>query len=170
MRRKATPDPYAGFETRIAPENITLLPKTTAQTTGGNDWNERIVTLKKGDSVATVLRDLGAKPEEIKAIVATLGPRGRDGGVKEGQKLRVLLTPAADGKRMQPVRVVVAGDTSIDAIVALSDHRQIRCGRRAQHGHRGGAGRRTKRRTTARACGSTRASTRPRCATRCRAR
>ncbi len=25
------PDPYAGFETRIVPENITLLPKTGGQ-------------------------------------------------------------------------------------------------------------------------------------------
>ena len=29
-------DPYAGFEPRIVPENVTLLPKTTAQVTGGN--------------------------------------------------------------------------------------------------------------------------------------
>ncbi len=36
---EAGPNPYAGFETRIAPENITLLPKTTAQTTGGNPWS-----------------------------------------------------------------------------------------------------------------------------------
>ena len=37
-------DPYAGFETRIVPENITLLPKTATQATGGNAWNERTVT------------------------------------------------------------------------------------------------------------------------------
>ena len=42
MRPKATSDPYAGFEARIVPENITLLPKTAEQATGGNAWNERI--------------------------------------------------------------------------------------------------------------------------------
>src|SRR5262249_61747103 len=31
---EGAPDPYTGFETRIVPENITLLPKTTNQTTG----------------------------------------------------------------------------------------------------------------------------------------
>ena len=51
-----TPDPYAGFETRIVPENITLLPKTANQTTGGNGWNERTVTVKKGESIATILQ------------------------------------------------------------------------------------------------------------------
>jgi murein DD-endopeptidase MepM/ murein hydrolase activator NlpD len=115
------PDPYAGFETRIVPENITLLPKTATQTTGGNSWNERAVTAKKGDSVTTILRDAGATPEEIKAIAGILGPRGRDNGLKEGQKLRILMAPGDAGHRAQPIRVIVAGDSAIEAVVALSD-------------------------------------------------
>jgi murein DD-endopeptidase MepM/ murein hydrolase activator NlpD len=115
------PDPYAGFEPRMAPENITLLPKTAVQTTGGNEWSERIIPLKKGDSVANILRDLGATPEEVKPIIAALGARGRDGAVKEGQRLRVLLNPTRDGKRLQPVRVVIAGDAGLEAVAALSD-------------------------------------------------
>jgi murein DD-endopeptidase MepM/ murein hydrolase activator NlpD len=114
-------DPYLGMETRIVPENITLLPKTKPQATGGHDGAEKAVTLRKGESLSTVLRDLGATPEEIRAIAALLGTRGRDGGMKEGQKLRVLLSPTADTKRLQPVRVVVASDTSVEAVVALSD-------------------------------------------------
>ena len=50
-----------------------------------------------------------------------LGPRGRDGGVKEGQKLRILMAPVPGGQRLQPIRVIVASDASIDAVVALSD-------------------------------------------------
>ena len=54
-------DPYAGFEARIVPENITLLPKTSAQPGGGSaGTNEKVVTVKKGDTIATILRDLGA--------------------------------------------------------------------------------------------------------------
>ncbi len=88
-------DPYAGFETRIVPENITLLPKTGSQVTGGNSWNERAVTVKKGDTITTILRELGATPDEIKAIAAALGTRGRDGGLKEGQRLRILVASVA---------------------------------------------------------------------------
>ena len=117
----STPDPYAGFETRVVPENVTLLPKTKEQITGGNPNGERVHTVKKGDTVASVLRELGATPEEIKAITATLGPRGRDGGLKEGEKLRILMAPASPGARLQPFRVVVANDTTIEAITALSD-------------------------------------------------
>ena len=116
-----TADPYAGFEARIVPENITLLPKTTSQTTGGNAFNERMIAAKKGDSVSTILRELGATPEDIGAIARVLGPRGRDGGIKEGQKLRVLLAPVPGAQRLQPIRVIVANDASIDAVVALSD-------------------------------------------------
>jgi murein DD-endopeptidase MepM/ murein hydrolase activator NlpD len=117
-----TPDPYAGFETRIVPENITLLAKTATQVTGGNAWNERSVTVKKGDNISTILKDLGATPEEISAIATALGPRGRNKGLKEGQKLRILLSTTDDAEpHQQPLRVIVLGDSTIDAVVALSD-------------------------------------------------
>jgi murein DD-endopeptidase MepM/ murein hydrolase activator NlpD len=118
---EGNPDPYFGFEARIVPENITLLPKTATQTTGGNAWNERTVVVKKGDSIASILRDLGAMPDETRAIANALGARGRDGGLKEGLKLRVLLQPIAAGQRLQPIRVIVAGENTVEAVVALSD-------------------------------------------------
>jgi murein DD-endopeptidase MepM/ murein hydrolase activator NlpD len=114
-------DPYAGFEARIAPENVTLLPKTQKETTGGTTWNERTVAIRKGETVASVLRELGARPDDIKAISAVLGARAREGGVRENHKLRVLLAPTDDPKLVQPIRVVIANDTAIEAMVALSD-------------------------------------------------
>ena len=114
-------DPYAGFETRVVPENVTLLPKTKDQITGGNPVGERVHVVKKGDTVVSVLRDQGATPEEARAIAATLGARGRDGGLKEGQKLRILMAPAGPGQRLQPYRVIVANESTIEAVAALSD-------------------------------------------------
>jgi murein DD-endopeptidase MepM/ murein hydrolase activator NlpD len=114
-------DPYAGFEARIVPENITLLAKTAVQATGGNGSSERTIVIKKGDTLASVLRDLGATSDEIKAIAALFGQRGRDGNLKDGQKLRVLLASAGRTQRLQPVRVMLVGETAIEAVVALSD-------------------------------------------------
>jgi murein DD-endopeptidase MepM/ murein hydrolase activator NlpD len=114
-------DPYAGFETRVVPENVTLLAKTKDQATGGNPSNERIHVVKKGDSISSILREQGATAEDAKAIAATLGARGRDGGLKEGQKVRVLMAPAGPGQRLQPYRVVVANESTIEAVAALSD-------------------------------------------------
>jgi murein DD-endopeptidase MepM/ murein hydrolase activator NlpD len=115
------PDPYAGFETRVVPENVTLLPKTKDQATGGNPTNERVHVVRKNDTVPSILREQGATPEEAKSIAATLGARGRDGGLKEGQKLRILMAPAGPGQRLQPYRVIVANESTIEAVAALSD-------------------------------------------------
>jgi murein DD-endopeptidase MepM/ murein hydrolase activator NlpD len=116
-------DPYAGFETRVVPENVTLLPKTKDQATGGNPTGERVHPVKKGDTVTSILRDQGATPEEAKAIATTLGTHGRDGGLKEGEKLRILMAPAGPepGARLEPYRVIVANETSVEAVAALSD-------------------------------------------------
>jgi murein DD-endopeptidase MepM/ murein hydrolase activator NlpD len=117
-----TPDPYEGFEARIVPENVTLLPKTTTtQTNGGNAWSERVVMVRKGETADSILRDLEASADEIKAIVAVLGSRATS--LKDGQKIRILLAPesAIVGARLQPIRVVIVGDVGIEAVVALSD-------------------------------------------------
>jgi murein DD-endopeptidase MepM/ murein hydrolase activator NlpD len=111
-------DPYAGFEARIVPENITMLPKSPKQNDGPNAWNERQVVVKKNESAATILRDQGASPEDIRNLTAVLGPRGRDGGLREGQKLRIMFAP--DAGRLRVVRVIVVGD-AVEAVVALSD-------------------------------------------------
>ncbi len=113
-------DPYAGFETRIVPENVTLLPKTKDQAAGAAS-GERVHLVRKGDNIASILREQGATPEEAKAIAATLGTRGRDGGLKEGQKLRILMAPAGPGQRLQPFRVIVANESTVEAVAALSD-------------------------------------------------
>ena len=115
-------DPYAGIgESRVVPENISLLPKTASQVTGGNIWSERLVMAKRGDTASLILRELGATADEAKAIVAALGPRGKDGGLKEGQRLRVLVTPSGPGRRPQVVRVIVMGESAPEVQVALSD-------------------------------------------------
>ena len=114
-------DPNTSFRGRIFPENITLLPKTANQITGGNSWNERVVVVKKNENISTILRDLGAIPDDIKPIAIALGPRGRDNGLKEGQKLRILLTMTGMPPHPQPIRVIVAGENAVEAIVAFSD-------------------------------------------------
>jgi murein DD-endopeptidase MepM/ murein hydrolase activator NlpD len=112
------PDPYLGFQVRIVPENVTLLPKS--QPTAGADNGEHVIVAKKGDTVASILQDLGTPAERIKQIVAVLGAPARDGGLKEGEKVRVLLTPNGLG-RILPLRVMVTDDSAIQTAAALSD-------------------------------------------------
>jgi murein DD-endopeptidase MepM/ murein hydrolase activator NlpD len=114
-------DPYMGFETRVVPENVTLLPKTKEQASGANAAGERVHVVKKGDTITSILRDQAATPDETKSIATTLGARGRDGGLKEGEKVRILMAPAGPGQRLQPYRVIIANDSAVEAVTALSD-------------------------------------------------
>ena len=130
-------DPYAGFETRVVPENVTLLPKTKDQITGGNPTGERVHVVKKGDTVASILRDQGATPEEAKSIATTLGARGRDGGLKEGEKLRILMAPRPGSR---PAAAALPGDRRQRfhrrSRRRAVRSRQIRRRRRAEHEQR----------------------------------
>jgi murein DD-endopeptidase MepM/ murein hydrolase activator NlpD len=113
------PGAYFSFVPRVVPENVTLLPKTSPAA-GITDWSERVVALKHGETVGSILRELGATPEEIKSIITVIGPAAVDPSAKEGQKVRALLAPAGLA-HMQPLRVIIAGDNGITAAVALSD-------------------------------------------------
>ena len=78
-------DPYRGLEATIVPENVTLFPKTAAQVTGGNAWNERLVVVKKGESATSILREFSLDvisryfPDYPAEISAHLG--GSDPGI-----------------------------------------------------------------------------------------
>jgi murein DD-endopeptidase MepM/ murein hydrolase activator NlpD len=110
-------DPYLGFEARIVPMNVTLLGKT--QASAAHDDNEHVVVAKKNDTVASILHDLGAAPDQIKQILAVLGPQA-SGPLKEGQRLRILLAPPSFG-RVLPLRVIVEDNVAIETAAALSD-------------------------------------------------
>jgi len=103
------------------PGNTTVLPKTADKVSGGNRWHERVVTIKDGDTLSAILHDLGATPEEIRAVTTVLGSRARGGNLEEGQELRVLLSPVGGTQRLQPVRVMLVRAGSVEAVVALSD-------------------------------------------------
>ena len=111
------PDAYFGFTARIVPENVTLVPKTTnVPNAGNNEGAERTIAATKGQTVSSILHDLGATPDEISQIVTALGADA----LKEGDKLRVLMAPPL-AARVLPLRIMVTNDDGIQSAVALSD-------------------------------------------------
>ena len=101
-------DPYAGFETRVVPENVTLLPKTKEQATGGNPSNERVHVVKKGDTVTSILRDLGATPGRSQSHRHhARQPRPR----RRAERRREAAHPdGAGGPRTRPAAAALPGD------------------------------------------------------------
>jgi len=101
-------------------ENMNTFGKTSAEVTGGNNWSERTLVAKKGDNLGGILRDIGTAPKAQAAIVAAFGPRGKDGGLKEGQRVRLLVQPI-EGGQIQPLRVSIFSEQAHEGTVAIAD-------------------------------------------------
>jgi murein DD-endopeptidase MepM/ murein hydrolase activator NlpD len=102
-------------------ENMNSYGKTSNEVTGGNTWSERTLVAKKGDSLGSILRDIGTEQKALAAIASAFGPRGKDGGLKEGQRVRLLLQPAPGGE-IKPLRVSIFSDQGHEGTVALADN------------------------------------------------
>lgn len=100
-------------------ENMSYLGKTSAETSGGNDWTDTTVVVKKGDTIVSILTDNGVSVQEAKALAAAFR-RGSDGTVKDGLRLRLLLQSDA-AKQLHPLRVSIFSDAGHEGTVAASD-------------------------------------------------
>ena len=67
-----------------------------------------------------LLREMGATPEEVKAITTAFGARGRTAAPGRPQAARAACA-GERRQRLQPVRVIIATDTTIEAMVAWSE-------------------------------------------------
>lgn len=102
------------------PENISSVGKSGEEATGGNDWSERTVVAKKGDTLASILVDLGVPEVSARAASAAFITRALQGPLPEGLRLKVLLD-ASNGAVM-PLRVAAFNDEGHQGTVALSDN------------------------------------------------
>ncbi len=101
-------------------ENVSSVPKSATEITGGNNWTERTIVAKKNEGLTAILKDLNISPRSAGALIAAFGSRGRDGGIKENHRIRILLDIAANGE-VTPLRVSIFSDKGHEATIALSD-------------------------------------------------
>jgi len=112
--------PFSNIEVRVVPENVTNFPK--AEQRADPVVEERDVTVKKGETLETVLRAYGATPDQIRAITVSLSTRVKVATITEGQRVRILIAPGPrPGDGRQVVRVVLFSERGIDAIAATND-------------------------------------------------
>lgn len=89
-------------------------------------WIAHLVGLASRGTVGSILRQLGAEPDEAKAIIGALpkvtGPHGHDGGrLKEGETINARFAPRSGRPGLQLTRVVIANDQGVTAAVSLSE-------------------------------------------------
>ncbi|MFG1401114.1 M23 family metallopeptidase [Xanthobacter sediminis] len=100
-------------------DNISFVPKTSGETSGGNDWSDTTVVVKKGDSIVSILTDAGVSKDDARALSVAFN-RGKEGRVKDGLRMRMLLQQ--EGDRIIPLRVSLFSDSGHEGTIALSDH------------------------------------------------
>ncbi|HMO30994.1 M23 family metallopeptidase [Enterovirga sp.] len=110
---------FRSIEVRVVPENVTNLPKP-GERSAEAAFEDRVVPLKRGDTLEAVLRANGAPPGDARTMTALLG---RDRPL-DGLQLRLLLAPREkQGDPRTIVRALLYGERGIEAIAAMNDRR-----------------------------------------------
>lgn len=110
---------FSSIEVRMVPENVTLIPKSEAQT---RDTEERVVVVRRNETLDDILREAGANREVIRRIAAALNTRRGQPAVTEGQRLRIMFVDLdANGKPSTIARLTVFTEDREEATVALAD-------------------------------------------------
>lgn len=114
-------NPFRSLDVRVVPENVTDLPKSSVASPELS-FEERVVSLRRTDTLEAVLRANGAGPEDARAMVGMLGGRDRTLVTLEGLQLRLLLAPAArPGEARRLVRAVLVSERGVESIAAMND-------------------------------------------------
>ncbi|MFD2033134.1 M23 family metallopeptidase [Ancylobacter dichloromethanicus] len=100
-------------------ENISSVDKSADDASGGSDWTERTVVAKAGDTIASILIDLGVPDVSANGAANAFGTRELAGKLTPGLRLKILLDNATEGA--MPLRVAVFGENGHQGTVALSD-------------------------------------------------
>lgn len=111
---------FSSIEVRMVPENVTLIPRADAQQ---RDTEERVVVVRRNETIEDILNEAGAGREAIRRIVAAVGARRGQAPVSEGQRLRIMFADLdANGKPTTIVRLSIFTDDREDTTVALADN------------------------------------------------
>ncbi|KZE33402.1 peptidase M23 [Chelatococcus daeguensis] len=112
--------PFKELDIRVVPENVTIVERQPPGE-GAAAIDEKIIPIKKGDKLADLLAAEGADQDAVAAILAALGSDAVK-AVREGQNVRVLLAPNADGSGPRRIaRIMILDSQSIAAMAALDD-------------------------------------------------
>ncbi|CAH1654864.1 Murein DD-endopeptidase MepM/ murein hydrolase activator NlpD [Hyphomicrobiales bacterium] len=117
-----TETPFSGLDVRVIPENVTIAPKgDPMKPAAGPRTEERLIVMKRDETLEQILRANGAAPDTIKAIIAALGS-DKARALAEGQQIKLLLAPlSANDKKSTVVRVTLLDERTTQAIVAVND-------------------------------------------------
>ena len=120
---------FSTMQVTFVPENVTTRPKTPAppkEATKRAGPDERLVTVKRNETLEQVLRVNGAQPSEVRSVLAALAARLRDNPVREGSRLKLLFGPGGEARPGdQLLRVMTLDGDTVTAIAAVNDRSEF---------------------------------------------
>jgi murein DD-endopeptidase MepM/ murein hydrolase activator NlpD len=112
--------PFSSIEVRMVPENVTNIPKSSAEWHG--ESAERLVQIRHGETFEDLLRANGASKDAIPAILAAFGLKPGESPVAEGQKIILQYDePPAPDKPSTIARISVYSEEQLKSEVAIND-------------------------------------------------
>ena len=111
--------PFSSIAVKMVAENVSIIPKNETS----RDVEERLVTVRRGDTLEDVLRNTPTSRDQIRKIAVALGARRGQAAVKEGQRVRILLCDYDGGGQIAKVcRISVYADESLESTAAIADN------------------------------------------------
>jgi murein DD-endopeptidase MepM/ murein hydrolase activator NlpD len=115
---------------RVTNENVTAVTRTESARPGGvagvaAPGDERVITVQRGQSLATILVENGATLAEARTIIEAVSRRFRPTELREGQRVRIALAPTEAAGRRQILRVAIVNERQVLATAVLTDQSQF---------------------------------------------
>ncbi|MBO0733863.1 MAG: M23 family metallopeptidase [Methylocapsa sp.] len=112
---------FSQIEVRIVPENVTTVGRS-AKTPEATQMEERLVTVRHGETIETVLSAAGLTKEAIANVIGAFGPARGDAAVPEGARLKLLFADVdGSGGSMTLARLSVYSGDTLEANIAIND-------------------------------------------------
>jgi len=118
----ATDTSFSNIEVRVVPENVTELAKTRPTATREPPVEERVLLIRRGETLEGVLRAAGATPDQLRTLVTALGGRAKVQALPEGQVIQIMaLAGARPSDPRQLVRVSLVTEGRVEQMAAVND-------------------------------------------------
>ncbi len=115
--------PFTSIEVKMVPENVTLIAKAQVVDKQPTLMEERLVVIKRGETLDEILRGQNVPKPQIAAIVTAFGGRKADQVAQEGRRIKLLFADLdASGANMTLARISIHSDDRVEAMVAVADN------------------------------------------------
>lgn len=113
--------PFSSIEVRMVPENVSDVERST-QAPQPTQMEERLVVVRRGETLEDVLAAAGVAKDRISAIVAAFGLKRGETPVTEGRRVKLLFADLdGSGGDMTLARLSIYADETLESGVAIND-------------------------------------------------